>query len=274
MPIDLQPGGWRLVDRPGRDQARADAFWREDLDRMAYAFDGYTGPLKVQLAGPWTLASNVWLPRGERAVVDRGATRDLVESMAQTVRELVADVVRLVPGAAPVVQVDEPALPAVLEGRVPTASGFGRLRAVPPLDVQQGLATVLAAAVDAGATTAVHCCAPDVPIGLLRDAGAQAVAVDVTLLGPAGWESVAASVEAGVALWAGIVPTLGELPTAAVLSARVARWWSDVGLGVRDLEQVVVTPTCGLAGASPPGARTALTRAVETSRELTARALS
>ena len=56
MPIDLQPGGWRLVDRPGRDQAGRDAFWREDLDRMAHAFDGYTGPLKVQLAGPWTLA--------------------------------------------------------------------------------------------------------------------------------------------------------------------------------------------------------------------------
>ncbi|WP_426561627.1 methionine synthase [Angustibacter sp. McL0619] len=272
LPIDLQPGGWRLVDRPGRDQARAEAFWREDLDRMASAFDGYAGLLKVQLAGPWTLASTVWLPRGERAVVDRGATRDLLESMAQTVRELVADVVRLVPGAEPVVQLDEPALPAVLEGRVPTASGFGRLRAVPALEVQQGLASVLAAAVEAGGSTAVHCCAPDVPIGLLRDAGAQAIAVDVTLLGPAGWESVAASVEAGVALWAGVVPTLGELPGAATLSARVARWWSDVGLPVRDLEQVVVTPTCGLAGASPHGARAALTRARETARELAERA--
>ncbi|GAA4345525.1 uroporphyrinogen decarboxylase/cobalamine-independent methonine synthase family protein [Angustibacter luteus] len=272
MPIDLQPGGWRLVDRPGRDQARADAFWREDLDRMAYAFDGYTGPLKVQLAGPWTLASTVWLPRGERAVVDRGATRDLVESMAQTVRELVADVVRLVPGATAVVQLDEPALPAVLEGRVPTASGFGRLRAVAPAEAQQGLTTVLTAAHEAGARTAVHCCAPDVPIALLRDAGAQALALDVTLLGPSGWESVAASVEAGTRLWAGLVPTLGEVPAASELAGRLARWWHDVGLPVVDLADVVVTPTCGLAGASPPGARAALVRSRETARELAERA--
>ena len=62
---------------------------------------------------------------------------------------------------------------------------------------------MLTAAHEAGARTAVHCCAPDVPIGLLRDAGAQALALDVTLLGPNGWESVAASVEAGTRLWAG-----------------------------------------------------------------------
>jgi methionine synthase II (cobalamin-independent) len=274
LPVDLQPAGWRLVDRPGRDQARALAFWREDLDRMASAFDGWQGPLKLQLTGPWTLASTIWLPRGERAVVDRGATRDLVDSAAETVRELVADVVRLVPGAVPVVQLDEPALPAVLAGRVPTASGFGRLRAVPAAEVQQGLSAVLSAAVDAGASTAVHCCAPDAPIGLLRDAGTQAMAVDVTLLGPSGWESVAASVEAGVQLWAGVVPTIGELPTAAVLAGRVAGWWSDVGLPVPALADVVVTPTCGLAGASPAAARAALARSLEVSRELAARAQS
>ena len=73
MPVDLQPAGWRLVDHPGRDQARADAFWREDLDRMAHVFDGYAGPFAVSLAGPWTLAAALWLPRGDRAVSDVGA---------------------------------------------------------------------------------------------------------------------------------------------------------------------------------------------------------
>jgi hypothetical protein len=57
LPVDLQPSGWRLVDHAGRDQARAAAFWREDLDRMAHTFDGWQGPLKVQLAGPYTLAA-------------------------------------------------------------------------------------------------------------------------------------------------------------------------------------------------------------------------
>lgn len=274
MPVDLQPAGWRLVDHPGRDQARADAFWREDLDRLAHAFDGYAGPLKVQVAGPWTLAASVWLPRGERAVVDKGAVRDVVASSAEAVALLVADVVRLVPGAQVVVQLDEPALPAVLQGRLPTASGYGRLRAVPPADVRHGLAHVLDAAHAAGARTAVHCCAPDVPVGLLRDAGAQAVSVDVGLLDSAGWESVAASVEQGMRLWAGVVPTTGVQQSTTAFADAVTVPWRDVGLDLAGLARVAVTPTCGLAGASPPGARAALTRAVETARELTERALS
>ncbi len=199
LPVDLQPSGWRLVDRPGRDLARAEAFWREDLDRLAHAFDGWQGPLKVQLAGPWTLAATLELARGERALTDPGAVRDLLQSSAEAVRRLVADLERLVPGAAVVVQLDEPSLPAVLDGRLPTASGYGRVRPVPPADVRDGLAAVLTAASDAGAATAVHCCAADVPVALLRDSGADAISLDVGLLGPAGWESVAAAVEAGTA---------------------------------------------------------------------------
>jgi len=45
-------------------------------------------------------------------------------------------------------------------------------------------------------------------------------------------------------------------------------------LPVPALADVVVTPTCGLAGASPAAARAALTRSVDVSRELTARAQS
>ncbi len=272
MPIDLQPHGWRLVDHPGRDQARAEAFWREDLDRLAYAFDGWQGLLKVQLAGPWTLAAGVWLNRGERAVVDRGATRDLVASSAESVAALVADVGRLVPGAEVVVQLDEPSLPAVLDGRVPTASGYGRLRAVAPADVRQGLTTVLDAAHAAGATTVVHCCAADVPVALLREAGTQGVSLDVALLDNRGWESVATGLEAGLRLWAGVLPTAGEPPRATVVADRLERTWRDLGLDRSLLAGVVVTPSCGLAGAAPAMARTTLARCVEAARELTERA--
>jgi methionine synthase II (cobalamin-independent) len=271
MPVDLQPAGWRLVDRPGRDQARADAFWREDLDRLAYAFDGYEGPLKVQLAGPWTLAAAVWLPRGERAVVDPGAARDLVESSAEAVAVLVQDVTRLVPAAQVVLQLDEPSLPTVLAGGLPTASGLGRLRSVEGSVAVQGLATVLAAAADAGATTVVHCCAPRPPVGLLARTGAAALSLDTSLLGPQAWESVAAAVEDGVRLWAGVLPTSGALPSAADASARLARSWQDLGLPLPGLADVVVTPACGLAGCTPAQARALLGRAVETGRALAER---
>ena len=109
LSVDLQPMGWRFVDRPGRDASRTASLWREDLDELAEAFDGYTGELKLQVAGPWTLSSSVWLHRAERAVVDEGATRDLVASLAEGVRVHLDEVQRLVPGADLVLQLDEPA---------------------------------------------------------------------------------------------------------------------------------------------------------------------
>ena len=269
LPVDLQPSGWRLVDHPGRDQARAAAFWREDLDRLAHAFDGWQGPLKVQLAGPYTLAASLWLPRGDRALSDPGARRDLVASSAAAVAELVRDVVRLVPGAQVVLQLDEPSLPAVLGGRLRSASGFSVLRAVPPAEVRDGLAAVLTAAREASATTVVHCCADDVPLGLLHQAGAGALSLDTSLLDRATWDALAEAVEGGTRLWAGVLPTVGELPTAAAAAQQLARAWREVGLPPERLREVVVTPACGLAHTDPTSARATLARAVETARLLT-----
>jgi hypothetical protein len=267
LAVDLQPMGWRFVDRPGRDASRTASLWGEDLDELAEAFDGYTGELKLQVAGPWTLASSVWLHRAERAVVDQGATRDLVASLAEGVRVHLAEVQRLVPGAELVLQLDEPGLPAVLAGRLPTASGYGTLRAVDPQVAAAGLRDVLAAA--DGRRTAIHCCAPDLNWPLLRGTGASALAVDTTLMGPRGWESAAATVESGVALWAGVLPTDGsETSVSGVLGPLVDRW-REVGLPVADLDAVTVTPTCGLAGLTPEQARSVQAMAADTARALT-----
>ena len=265
--VDLQPAGWRLVDRPGRDAKRTGALLREDLDELAEAFDGYEGDLKLQVAGPWTLASSLWLTRGERAVVDEGACRDLVASLAEGLSVHLRDVARLVPAARLVVQVDEPGLPGVLQGSLPTASGFGRIRAVDPHVVADGLRAVLAVAGEG--PTVVHCCAPSVPLPLLRSTGVGAVSLDTGLLGPAGWESVAATVESGVALWAGIVPTEGETPGAGELTNALVGGWRGVGLPVADLADVTVTPTCGLAGLTPKVARNVQRVAVHAARALT-----
>ncbi len=272
LSVDLQPAGWRLVDRPGRDQARALAFWREDLDQLATHFDGWQGPLKVQLAGPWTLAASVRLARGERAVVDPGARRDLTQSLAETVAELVADLTRLVPGASPVLQLDEPSLPAVLAGRLPTASGYGTLRSVPVGEVRQGLRLALDAAKRRGALTVVHCCAGQVPVELLAQAGSDAVSLDVGLLDRTGWESVAAMVEGGGRLWAGAVPTPDGSTSADQVADGVYRSWREVGLAAAALAGVVLTPACGLATASPARARSALRVAVRAAEGLADRA--
>jgi methionine synthase II (cobalamin-independent) len=277
LPVDLQPHGWRLVDTPGRDQRRAASYLRADLDTLAEAFDGYAGPFKVQVTGPWTLAASLWLPRGERALTDPGARREIGESLAAGIVDHVAAVRGAVPGAEIVVQVDEPSLTAVLAGRLPTASGYGRVRALDPVEAEQGLAAVLRAVQGVGAGSVVHSCAPDVPIALLAGTGAQALGLDVTLLGAAGWDQIGEALETGLRLWAGAVPTLATsdqpdqpdgLPTDTAVAESVRRPWRRVGLPAAGLREVVLTPTCGLSGASPQLARLALERAVAAARAL------
>jgi len=268
LPVDLQPSGWRLTDRPGRDLGRSQAMLREDLDELAEAYDGWTGRLKLQVAGPWTLAAGTWLPRGERAVSDEGATRDLVASLAEGIRRHLQAVHRLVPGAQLVLQVDEPSLPAVLAGRLPTASGYGLVRSVDPQVAVDALDAVLAAAPD-GSTPVLHCCAADAPIVLLRRAGAD-LAVDTALLGPRGWEGVAVAVEDGRTLYAGCVPTAGSTrpSRAQELAATVAERWSELGLPGSLLADVAVTPACGLAGLTPAQARSVQQVCIDTALEL------
>lgn len=277
LPVDLQPHGWRLVDHPGRDARRAASYLRSDLDELAEVFDGYTGALKVQLTGPWTLCSSLWLPRGERALTDPGARRDVVGSLAAAVEGHLAAVTAAVPGAELLVQFDEPSLPAALAGHLPTASGYGLVRALDIVEADQGLAQVIAAVHAAGAGSAVHCCAPQPPVALVGRAGAQAISLDLTLVGPAGWEELGELVDGGLRLWAGVVPTALRTPTdtepdglpgdRAIVDV-VRRPWRRVGLSLAEVGQVVVTPTCGLAGASPDAARTILARAASAATAL------
>ena len=273
MPVDLQPVGWRLVDRPGRDLARAEAWLRQDLDVLAEEAEGYAGPLKVQCSGPWTLAAGLHLPRLERAVVDAGASRDLAGSLAEGLARHVGEVRRLVPGAQVVVQLDEPSLPAVLTGALPTASGFGRLRAVEEPVVVDALTAVVDAVRDAGAVAVlIHCCADAPPVDVLARTGADGLSLDVARLGRVGWEAVAPLVEGGTALWAGVVPTSAAVPSAPAAADAVWEPWRRLGLAPGLLESVVVTPACGLAGSTLPDARARLARARDAADALAQRA--
>lgn len=264
LPVDLQPSGWRFVDRPGRDAGRTAALHREDLDELAEAYDGYAGPLKVQVAGPWTLAASLRLNRGERVVVDPGAVADLVASLADGIRAHVGDVQRLVPGADVVLQVDEPSLPAVLEGSLPTSSGYGRVRSVDPQVAARGLQSVLAAH---PGPTVVHCCHASAPLPLLRATGAGALAIDLTAASPARWESVAATLDAGTQVWAGALPTDGS-GTDSAARALVLEGFERAGLGADAMAGLVVTPACGLAALTPEGARDVLRTALDTARRI------
>ena len=259
--FDLQPAGWRLTDAPGIDHRKARSLLAEDLDALEEHAEDYEGELKVQVAGPWTLAATVERPRGDRILADHGARRELAQALAEGLAAHVADVRRRVPGATVLVQVDEPALPAVLAAQVPTASGFGRHRSVDPASASAALEWAFAAISDAGATPIAHCCAGDVPIALLRGAGARGISVDLDSLQAAAYDELGAALEAGDRVLLGVVPSTdpARTPSEKQVVERVQRLLGMLGFDQDEVVgQLVLTPSCGLAGATPPYAREAL----------------
>ncbi|MEW2611064.1 methionine synthase [Streptomyces sp. NPDC047880] len=264
----VEPSGWRLGDRPGRDTKRARSWLGEDLDALEEFTQEYEGPLKVQAVGPWTLAANLELRNGEAALSDPGACRDLAASLAEGLRLHLAEVRRRIPGAQLVLQLDEPSLTAVLRGQVKTASGYRTHRAVDRQVVEQTLRDLVG--VHEAGPVVVHSCAPDVPFALLRRAGAAAVSFDFSLLTERDDEAIGETVEAGTRLFTGVVPSAeGPLsdPAGSVMGVRTL--WRRLGLSPGLLaEAVTVTPACGLAGASPGYARRALAHCARAARSL------
>ncbi|MFD8085139.1 methionine synthase [Kitasatospora sp. NPDC059722] len=262
-----EPSGWRFADRPGRDTRRARSWLGEDLDALEEYTQGHRGPLKVQAVGPWTLAASIELKHGEKALADRGACRDVAESLAEGLRRHLAEVRRRVPGAEVVLQLDEPSLPAVLAGSVKTASGFQRLRAVDRQVAEEALRELIRAL---DAPVVVHCCAPEVPIPLLRRAGVAGVSLDFSLLTERADDDLGEAVEAGTAILVGVVPSTDQEvsdPAGSVQGVRTL--WRRLGFAPELLgRRVLVTPTCGLAGASPAYARKALLLAARAAQSL------
>ncbi|WP_431878559.1 methionine synthase [Micromonospora marina] len=268
LPVELYAARWRIAPRPGRDLRRARDLMERDLDQLAEQAEEYAGPVKVQAAGPFTLAAVLELPIGGRMLRDPGAVRDLAGSLGEGLRGHVEAVTRRLPRASVLLQLDEPSLPAVLAGRVPTESGFGTHRPV-ETEVARGLLRDVIEA--AGVPALVHCCAPDVPLELIRTAGAAGVALDLSLV--ADLDPLGEAIDAGLGLLAGAAPTLpppsGRAPTSAEVADRVRRVWDQLGFPRRRLAgQVVVTPACGLAGATPGYARAVLTACRDAGRRL------
>ena len=269
---DLQPAGWRLTDAPGIDHRRARSLLAQDLDRLEEEAQDYDGAFKVQVAGPWTLAATVERPRGDKVLADFGARRELAQALAEGLTVHVADLRRRLPGGHRlVVQVDEPALTAVLSGGVPTASGFGRHRTVHPPEASEALGWVFDAVTGAGAEPWVHSCAAGTPLDLLRGAGAAGLSVDHTQLSARDHDVLAEALDAGETVALGVVPSTdpATAPTDAQVTEAVLRWLEMLGLDPDAVgDRLVLTPACGLAGASRPWAQRSLSLLRESAAHL------
>ena len=139
----------------------------------------------------------------------------------------------------------------------------------------------------------VHCCADWVPVRLLLDAGADAIGFDLGLVTVSQIDEYALAVETGAALFVGAIPALrpaddaggAELaearpgagstkgavtgPVRRSTASRILDWWGRLGFDEElAARRIVVTTTCGSAGADPDWAVRALTAARRTAHQL------
>lgn len=264
LPFDLQPHGWRLVQRPGKDQRRAESALSSDINALgdvAGAEESPAGRLKLHLCGPLTLAAAVSLHGGERVLVDHGARRELYASLAVGAADLVGRVSSVARGAGITVQLDEPSAEQILTGRVPTASGYRTLRAVDRREATEAWDLVTASVMAAGATgTVLVPGAGDTAFEAARATSDPVLSLGLGDITDARWESLAEDVESGRRLVLAVLDPTGALPQVTALAESVLSAWRRVGLPVGALAHLTITTTPGLAATSPTEAVRVLTR--------------
>lgn len=259
LPVQVYAGRWQVAPRPGADLRRTADLRERDLDQLTEQGAGFAGLVKLQAAGPWTLAASIDLPIGGRLLRDQGAVRDLTDSLAEGLRRHAEEVRKRLPRATLLLQLDEPSLTTVLAGHVPTESGLSVYRAVEAVDAATALRTVVSAV---GVPVVVHSCAPDVPLQVVRDSTAAAVSLDMSLV--TDLDPLGETIEAGLGVFAGVVPTrpvsARPLDAKAIAERMTTLWRQRLGFSADLLaRQVVLTPACGLAGAAPAYVRSVLT---------------
>lgn len=271
MRFDTTPRGYRLAARPGSASRRAKDLLRTDLDALQEAWEnaglrGSGRPVKVQAAGPLTLAAQVELAGGHRVLTDRGAVRDLAESLAEGLATHIAEVgARL--EAEVVLQLDEPSLSAVLTGSLRGASVLNTIAAVPEPEALAILDTVLE---HQRVPAAVHSCASPPPLAFLVRTSAAALGFDLaTVSGTAGLDALGEALDRGKHLVLGLVPSTAPATpvTWREIAEPGARLVDRLGFPRAELaRRVTVSPACGLGGASSSWAREALSLAAETAQ--------
>ncbi|WP_454789386.1 methionine synthase [Mycolicibacterium lutetiense] len=260
--IDTVPRGYRMA--PGRSTAlrRAVSLLGEDIDALEEAWEraglrGSGRAVKVQAPGPITLAAQLELPNGHRAITDRGALRDLSASLAEGLAIHRAEVARRLETPV-VVQLDEPSLPAALAGRL---SGVTSFTPVHPVDEPLAMNLLDACVAAVGSDVALHSCAPELPWKALLRSAVHAISVDVATLTPADLDGIGEFVESGRTVLLGVVPSTAPegRPTGEEVAKTAVALTDRLGFA-RDVlrDRIGITPACGLAGATSQWARTAV----------------
>ncbi|NKX91353.1 methionine synthase [Nocardia coubleae] len=268
--FDSTTRGYRLAARPGSVSRRARDLLQFDLDAIEEAWEtaGSAGTgrvVKLQSAGPLTLAAEVELPGGHRILTDPGAVRDLSESLAEGLARH-ADEVRRRLGARVVIQLDEPQLSTVLEGSLQGPSILNTIRALPEPDALRILDTVIEAQ---NAPVLLHTCASRPALATIGRTAAAGISFDAATITTADLDALGDIVDQGKKIALGLTPA--EQPAAPITWREIAepavRLVDRLGFPRATLAtQILVTPACGLAGASLEWSRRALALSTEVAR--------
>lgn len=274
---DTTVTGWRVAGHvtgaSTRAMRRALSWLAEDIEICEETYSGAPA-IKVSVTGPWTLAAHLDLPSGHRVLSDPGATRDLCAAHAQVCTDLTNRLRGVWPRVT--VQLDEPALPAVLAAAIPTPSGLDRYRSVSAEQARTALQRSTAAIGEAGGRSLLHSCAIPAPVELLATAGADALSLDLTAqtaLGDAGHSEQALGriLESDLGLVAGIVPVTpaGPAEHAHTSVHRLLRLLDRIGVALdATAPRLAVSTPCGLAGLTPAGATAAVKQSAQVARIL------
>ena len=260
--IDTVPRGYRVASGRSAVTRRAASLLAEDVDALEEAWEkaglrGTQRTVKVQAPGPITLAAQLELGNGHRAITDPGAVRDLAGSLAEGVAVHRAEVARRL-DCPVVVQFDEPTLPAALLGRLTGVTGLSQVH---PVDESVAAALLDDCASTVGGEVAIHSCAPGLPWPMLRRGKISAVSFDLSTLTADDLDGIGEFVESGRTVMLGVVPATApdRPPSAEEVASSVVAFTDRLGFPRAVLpERIGVTPTCGVAGATQQWARAAI----------------
>lgn len=128
LPIEKGPRSWRLTTRP---QTLTRRMWdsnERDLDNLEELW-GSAERLIFAVQGPWSLATNIELSNGHRAVTDAGALRDITEIfIGALVRH--SENLRSRFGAQVEIIINEPELNPLAAGEISGTSDFDEIRPI------------------------------------------------------------------------------------------------------------------------------------------------
>lgn len=269
LSADGTAAGWRLRGGYAAEGDAARSLLASDINVLADCVGQESGlapgALKLRLLGPLSLAASTYLTKGERVLSDPGARRDLAEAQRAGLPGLLKVLGQALPGARLIIQLEEPLLLKVAQGQIPTSSGYRTIRAVARHELLALLTSLQEDLDQLGAQTLIH-------TDYLKLEPELRAAISTPLLSMQGqptsaWEALAPGLEAEQGLYLQLVDPLVRQP-AGQLAQELWQTWTDLGLGKKLINQLVLTETGNLARTDQGRATTVLGHLTETARAL------